>query len=69
MTATSTFAKRKEVTQEDSIRIMELWHIHTRADRIDVPAIERHYPRAARLAPKAQAALRKAVVKARRSRR
>jgi len=56
---------RLNMQRLQSMGVLDLWYIHTVADRLDIAAIQRLYPRVTKLWPKAQAIMTKAVAKAR----
>ncbi len=58
---------RAQMLRVQSMGVLDLWYLHTVADRIDIDAIARMYPRAAKLWPKARPIIEKAVAKARRT--
>ena len=45
--------------------VLDMWYLHTVAERVDIAAVERLHPGTAKLWPKAQAVLAKATAKAR----
>jgi uncharacterized protein (DUF2252 family) len=56
---------RMNLQRLQSMGILDLWFLHTVLDRPDFEVIERWYPKAAKLLPKAQPIIAKAVAKAR----
>src|SRR5579862_5834756 len=58
---------RAQMQRLESMGVLDLWYLHTVADRVDIAPIERAYPRAAKLWPKARPILAKAVAKARKT--
>jgi uncharacterized protein (DUF2252 family) len=58
---------RLQMQRVQSMGVLDLWYLHTKADRFDVAPILRAYPPAAKLWPKAQAVMAKAAAKARKT--
>ena len=58
---------RANMRRLQSWGVFDLWYVHTAADRVDIAAIERAYPKVARMWPKARAVFAKAAAKARQS--
>jgi uncharacterized protein (DUF2252 family) len=58
---------RVNMQRLQSMGVLDLWFLHTAADRPDLAAVERLYPKIAKLWPKAQPILAKAVAKARKT--
>jgi uncharacterized protein (DUF2252 family) len=58
---------RAQMQRVQSLGVLDLWYLHTVADRIDVAAIEDAYPRAAKLWPRARPVIEKALAKARKT--
>ena len=56
---------RGNIQRLQSFGVLDLWYLHTVAGRIDIAAIERVSPRVAKMWPKAEAVMAKAVAKAR----
>lgn len=58
---------RVNMQRLQSMGVLDLWFIHAVADRLPIAEIERVYPKVARLWPKAEAIIAKAVAKARKT--
>jgi uncharacterized protein (DUF2252 family) len=58
---------RTNLQRLQSMGVLDLWFLHAVSDRLDIAAIERWYPKVAKLWPKAQAIIAKAVAKARKA--
>ena len=58
---------RVNMQRLQSMGVLDLWYLHAVADRLDIATIERLHPRVAKMWPKAQAVIGKAVAKARKT--
>lgn len=56
---------RSNMVRLRSMGVLDVWYLHTVADRIDIAEIARWSPRVAKMWPKAQAVIAKAAAKAR----
>lgn len=62
-----TAGYRVNMQRLQSMGVLDLWYLHAVADRIDIAVIERLHPRVAKMWPKAEAVIGKAVAKARKT--